>query len=379
MMGLSTVSSLGCRIMITDFPVLHDPDARGFASDNQAGMHPEVLAAISAAGGGHQIAYGDDAYTARLREVIRATFGGQAEVYPVCNGSGANVVGLQAMCERWSAVICAESAHINADETGAPEKVAGLKLLAVPTPDGKLTPALVDTKARGFGEVHHAQPRVVSITQVTEFGTVYTPEEIAAISGHAHGLGMLVHMDGARLSNAAARLDVPLRAITTDAGVDVLSFGGTKNGLMLGEAVVVLDPDAVRGLPYLRKAGTQLISKMRFVSAQLLALLDGDLWLRNARHANAMAGLLAEAAGAVPGVEILQPVQANGIFAAVPTDVSARLRERFHFYTWEERPSEAVEVVRWMTAWDTTEADVRAFAAALADAARARQTAGAAE
>jgi threonine aldolase len=357
--------------MITDFPVLHDPEARTFASDNQAGIHPEALAAISAAGGGHQTAYGDDAYTARLQEVFKAGFGERAQVYPVCTGSGANVVGLQAMCERWSAVICAESAHINSDEAGAPEKVAGLKLLPVTTGDGKLTPELVATQARGWGVPHHAQPRVVSITQVTELGTVYTPEEIAAICAHAHDLGMLVHMDGSRLSNAAARLELPLRAITTDVGVDVLSFGGTKNGLMIGEAVVVINPDAVRGLPYLRKAGTQLLSKMRFVSAQLIALLEGDLWLRNARHANEMARRLAEAVAAVPGVEIIQPVQANAIFAAVPREVVARLRESFLFYTWDERPGEEAEVVRWMTAFDTTDQDVRAFATALTDAAKA--------
>ncbi|HEU5159551.1 MAG TPA: beta-eliminating lyase-related protein [Streptosporangiaceae bacterium] len=360
--------------MITDFPVLHDPEARSFASDNQAGVHPEALAAIAAAGGGHQVAYGDDAYTARLQQVFQATFGERTRVYPVCTGSGANVVGLQAMCHRWSAVICAETAHINCDEAGAPEKVAGLKLLPVATPDGKLTPELVATKAHGWGVPHHAQPRVVAITQVTELGTVYTPDEIAEICSYAHGLGMLVHMDGSRLANAAARLDVPLRAITTDVGVDVLSFGGTKNGLMLGEAIVVINPDAVRGLPFLRKAGTQLLSKMRFVSAQLIALLDGDLWLRNARHANEMAQRLAAAVAEVPGVEITQPVQANAIFAALPRDVSARLRERYPFYTWEERPGEEAEVVRWMTAFDTTDADVRAFAAALADAAKARQT-----
>ena len=352
--------------MPNDFPVLHDSRARSFASDNQAGVHPEVLAALGAANGGHQIAYGDDAYTTRLRELIKIHFGARAEVFPVFNGTGANVVGLQAMCERWSAVICAESAHINLDEGGAPEKVAGLKLLPVPTPDGKLTPELIDTQARGFGDPTHAQPRVVSITQVTEQGTVYTTEEIAAISAHAHGLGMLVHMDGARLANAAARLDVPLRAITTDAGVDVLSFGGTKNGLMLGEAIVVLNPGVVRGLPYLRKGATQLFSKMRFVSAQLVALLDGDLWLRNARHANEMAGRLAAAVRPLAGVEIIQPVQANAIFAAVPKDVAERLRKRFHFYTWEERAGSDVEVVRWMTAFDTTEADIEAFATALA-------------
>jgi threonine aldolase len=352
--------------MSKDPSVLHDPKARSFASDNQAGIHPEVLAAIGEANEGHQIAYGDDAYTVRLREVIKTHFGERAEVFPVFNGTGANVVGLQAMCERWSAVICAESAHINVDEGGAPEKVAGLKLLPVTPQGGKLTTELIDTQAHGFGDPTHAQPRVVSITQATEVGTVYTAAEIAAISAHAHDLGMLVHMDGARVANAAASLDVPLRAITTDAGVDVLSFGGTKNGLMLGEAVVVLNPDAVRGVLYLRKGATQLFSKMRFVSAQLVALLDGDLWLRNARHANAMAGRLAAAVGTLPGVEIIHPVQANAIFAVISTDVAARLRKRFHFYTWEERAGSDVEVVRWMTAYDTTEADIEAFTTALA-------------
>ena len=352
--------------MITDSPSLPEPASRNFASDNQAGIHPEVLAALAAANEGHQIAYGDDAYTARLGEVIKTRFGPSAEVFPVFNGTGANVVGLQAMCERWSAVICPESAHINVDEGGAPEKVAGLKLLPVPTTDGKLTPKLIDTQARGFGNPTHAQPRVVSITQTTELGTVYTAGEIAAISAHAHRLGMFVHMDGARLANAAASLGVPLRAITTDAGVDVLSFGGTKNGLMLGEAVVVLNPDAVRGVPYLRKGAMQLFSKMRFVSAQLVALLDGDLWLRNARHANEMASRLAAAVQPLAGVEIIQPVQANAIFAAIRRDVAERLRKRFHFYTWEERAGSDVEVVRWMTAFDTTEADIEAFATALA-------------
>jgi threonine aldolase len=351
--------------MITDSPALHDPTARSFASDNQAGVHPEVVEAIVAANGGHQTAYGDDAYTERLRDVVQSRFGERAEIYPVVNGTGANVVGLQAMCERWSAVICAESAHINGDEGGAPEKVAGLKLLPVPTPDGKITPELIDTQARGWGVPHHAQPRVVAISQATELGTVYTADEIAAICEHAHGLGMLVHVDGARLANAAASLDVPLRAITTDAGVDVLSFGGTKNGLLMGEAVVVLNPDAVRGLPYLRKAGMQLISKMRFISAQLIALLEGDLWLRNARHANAMARRLADAVRAVPGVEIAYPVQANAVFAAIPRDAAERLRKRFLFYTWDERTGSDVEEVRWMTAFDTTEEDIDRFAAAL--------------
>jgi threonine aldolase len=335
---------------------------RGFASDNNASVHPDIMAALAAANEGHQPAYGADVHTARLRELIKGHFGERAEVYPVFNGSGANVVGLQAMCDRWSAVVCPESAHINLDECGAPEKVAGLKLIPVPTPDGKLTPELLDRYAWGFGEQHHAQPEVVSITQSTELGTLYTPGEISAIGALARERGMLLHVDGARLANAAAALDLPPRAFTTDAGVDVLSFGGTKNGLMLGEAIVVLNPDAVRGVRYLRKAALQLASKMRYVSAQLVALLEGDLWLRNARHANAMAARLATAVHRVPGVEIVRPVQANAVFAILPRDVTERLQRRFRFNTWEERTGE----VRWMCSFDTTEADVDAFAAAIA-------------
>jgi threonine aldolase len=334
---------------------------RGFVSDNNASVHPEIMAALAAANEGHQPAYGADVHTARLRELIKGHFGERAEVYPVFNGSGANVVGLQAMCHWWSAVICPESAHINLDECGAPEKVAGLKLIPVPTPDGKLTPELLDRHAWGFGEQHHAQPTVVSITQSTELGTLYTPGEIAAIRALARERGMLLHVDGARLANAAAALDLPLRAFTTDAGVDVLSFGGTKNGLMLGEAIVVLDPDAVRGVTYLRKAALQLSSKMRYVSAQLVALLEGDLWLRNARHANAMASRLATAVDRVPGVEIVRPVQANAVFAVLPRDVTERLQKQFRFHVWDQRTGE----VRWMCSFDTTESDVDAFAAAI--------------
>lgn len=240
--------------------------------------------------------------------------------------------------------------------------MAGLKLVPVPTPDGKLTPELLDRYAWGFGEEHHAQPKVVSITQSTELGTLYTRAEIAAIGALARERGMLLHVDGARLANAAAALDLPPRAFITDAGVDVLSFGGTKNGLMLGEAIVVLNPDAVRGMSYLRMAALQLASKMRYVSAQLVALLEGELWLRNARHANAMAARLATAVARVPGVEIVRPVQVNAVFAVLPRDAAERLRKRFRFNTWDERTGE----VRWMCAFDTTEADVDAFAAAIA-------------
>jgi threonine aldolase len=341
----------------------HDPQVRGFASDNYAGVHPEVLAAIALANGGHQVSYGADAYTAHLQEVFRGHFGPTAEVFPVFNGTGANVTALQAVTERWGAVICAESAHINVDECGAPERVGGLKLLTVPTGDGKLTPELIDRQAYGFEDEHRAQPQVVSITQTTELGTCYTPEEIKAICDHAHQLGMSVHLDGARIANAAASLGVPPARFTTEAGVDILSFGGTKNGLLLGECVVVLSPDRVRTIPYLRKLSMQLASKMRFVSVQFEALLGGDLWLRSATHANAMARRLERAVRAVDGVTVTQAVQSNAVFALLPREVSERLQKRYRFYFWDESTGE----VRWMCAFDTTEQDVDGFAAAIAE------------
>ncbi|MEU6738645.1 threonine aldolase family protein [Streptosporangium sandarakinum] len=348
---------------MTDAIRRHDPLVKSFASDNYAGVHPEILQAIALANEGHQIAYGADVYTEALQEVFRRHFGPAAEVWPVFNGTGANVVALRAMTAHWEAVVCAESAHIHTDEGGAPERAAGLKLLTVPTPDGKLTPELIDRQAWGFGDEHRAQPKVVSITQSTELGTLYTPEEIKAICDHAHSLGMLVHLDGSRITIAAAALDVPMRAFTTDAGVDVLSFGGTKAGMMFGEAVVVLNPDAVRGLRYIRKTQMQLASKMRFVSVQFEALLAGDLWRRSARNALAMARRLADAVRGIPGVEVPRPVEANAVFAILPRDVTERLQKRYRFYTWNEATGE----VRWMTAFDTTEADVDAFAAAVAE------------
>ncbi|NTW39049.1 MAG: low specificity L-threonine aldolase [Cellulomonadaceae bacterium] len=342
---------------------LHDAARRGFASDNYAGVHPEVLAALADANGGHQISYGEDVYTARLTEVMSGHLGRDVEVFPVFNGTGANVLALASMLPPWGAVVCAETAHINTDENAAPERVAGLKLLTVPTPDGRLTPELVDLQAWGWGDEHRAQPLAVSITQTTELGTCYTPEQIAAICDHAHARGMRVHLDGARIANAAATLDLPLRAFTTDVGVDVLSFGGTKNGLLGAEAVVVLNPEASAGLPYLRKMDMQLASKMRFLSVQLVALLEGDLWLRSARHANAMARRLRDAVIDLPDVTVVRPVEANAVFAVLPPGVADRLRERFRFYDWNPATGE----VRWMCAFDTTEADVDAFAAALVE------------
>ena len=339
---------------------LHDTERRGFASDNYAGVHPEVLAALAAANGGHQIAYGEDDYTARLQEVLAGHFGDGVTAFPVFNGTGANVLSLLSVLPRWGAVVCAETAHINTDENGAPERMGGLKLLTVPTPDGKLTPELVDRQAFGWGDEHRAQPLAVSITQSTELGTVYSVPEIRALADHVHERGMVLHMDGARLANAAASLDTPLREFTRDAGVDVLSFGGTKNGLMFGEAVVVLNPtldQAQAALPYLRKMTMQLASKMRFVSAQLVALLDGDLWLTSARQANAMAARLAAGVAEVPGVRITRPVQANAVFAILDRAAADRLRKRFRFYDWNAATGE----VRWMCAFDTTAADVDAF------------------
>ncbi|WP_210417171.1 low specificity L-threonine aldolase [Citricoccus sp. SGAir0253] len=356
---------------------------RGFASDNYAGAHPEVLAALAAANTGHQPAYGDDEWTARLQGLVRAEFGDRAQAFPVFNGTGANVVALQALLPPWGAVVCAESAHIHHDEGGAPERVAHTKLYPVPTPDGRLTPELVDRQAHGLGFVHRAQPAVVEIAQVTELGTVYTPAQVRELADHAHALGMAVYMDGARLANAAAALGVPLRSFTTDAGVDVVSLGGTKNGALGAEAVVVLDPDAVRSgaegpgkaVEYLRKSSMQLASKMRFVSAQLVALLTDGLWLRSAAHANAMAARLADGVRDLEGVTLTQEPAANQVLAVLDPAVADAVRARYAFYDWDAARHE----VRWMTSWDTTEEDVDGFLAALRAelAARDRSPAGA--
>ncbi|WP_307105880.1 threonine aldolase family protein [Arthrobacter globiformis] len=353
----TTVETAGSGTM----PRLHDASVRGFASDNYSGVHPEVLAALSAANEGHQVSYGEDAYTARLQELMEAHFGPGIECFPVFNGTGANVLSLQSLLPRWGAVVCASTAHINMDENGAPERVGGMKLLQVHTPDGKLTPELIDREAWGWGDEHRAQPLAVSITQTTELGTCYTADEVRAIAEHVHARGMKLHMDGARLANAAAHLGLPLRAFTRDAGVDILSFGGTKNGLLFGEVVVALNPDAAQGLLFLRKMNMQLASKMRFMSAQFIALLEGDLWLRSAAHANAMAARLRTAVEDIDGVEPTQKTESNGVFAVLPEGVADRLRESFRFYDWNE----ATREVRWMCSFDTSEEDVDAFVAAI--------------
>lgn len=346
------------------FAPIHDPSTRGFASDNYAGIHPEVLAAIVAANGGHQVAYGEDVYTARLTQVLTDVFGTQAQVYPVFNGTGANVLALQAVTPRWSSVLTTSSAHIHVDEAAAPERVGGFKVNVIDTPDGKLTPQLIEAYPARVEDEHFAQIGVVSITNSTEVGTVYTGAEIRALADLVHQRGWVLHLDGSRLSNAAAALGVGLCELTTDAGVDILSLGGTKAGAMLAEAVVVLSPDRVAGTTFLRKQSMQLASKMRFVSAQLLALFDGDLWRRNAEHANAMARRLADAVADIDGVRLVTRVEANAVFPILPREVSERLMEDFRFYFWDE----ATGQVRWMCAWDTTERDVDTFAAAVREA-----------
>ena len=341
---------------------------RGFASDNASGVLPEALAAITVANEGHAPAYGADEWTARAERRFREHFGDDARAFLVFNGTGANVVGLRALTRPYDAVICAETAHLNVDECGAPERVGGVKLLTVGTPDGKLTPELVEPRLGRFGDEHAVQPRVVSITQATELGTVYEPGEIAALAEQAHAHGMLLHLDGARLANAAAALDLPLRALTTDAGVDAVSFGGTKNGLLLGEAVVLLRPSLGEGIEFLRKQSMQLASKMRFLAAQFDVLLAGDRWRRPAAHANAMAQRLAAAVGDIDGVTITQPVQSNAVFALISRAAAERLLARWRFYVWDESTGE----VRWMCSWDTTPADVDAFAADVREAVQAQ-------
>lgn len=337
---------------------------KSFASDNYAGAHPEVLAALAAANEGHAVSYGADAWTERAQDVLRSHFGPEARSLLVFNGSGANVLALRAVCRPWEAVICAESAHVNVDEGGAPERIAGVKLLTAPTADGKLTPADVRARITRVGDEHAVQPRLVTITQSTELGTRYSPGEIAALARTAHDHGLLVHVDGSRLVNAAAGLGCGLRAITTDVGVDVLSLGGTKNGMVMGEAVVFLDPALAEGARYLRKQTLQLASKGRFLAAQFVAMFEGDLWRRNAAHANAMATRLAGRLSEVPAVTVTQRVEANGVFAVIPREPADKVRARWPFYTWDQTSGE----VRLMCSWDTTAGEVDAFAAALADA-----------
>lgn len=334
---------------------------RGFGSDNHSGISPEILKAIADANVDHALAYGDDEYCSRVEDLFRSYFGNQAQVYFVFNGTGANVLSIDTLCRSHHAVVCAESAHINVDECGAPQRIVGCKLLTVPTPDGKLTPELVKTQLHGFGFEHHSQPRAISITQSTELGTLYTLEEIKALVDLAHSYNMYLHVDGARLANAAVALGCTFKEMTTDLGVDILSFGGTKNGMMMGESVVVLNPTLDVELKYRRKQMSQLCSKMRFIAAQYEAYLTTGLWRRNAEHSNHMAQLLYNAVKDIPQVEVQYPVQVNSVFVKLPHDVWTGLQQDYFFYDWDE----ANDIVRWMCSFDTTEQDIQDFVAAL--------------
>ena len=351
---------------------------RSFASDNNAGVHPAVIKAISAVNRGHVVGYGDDSHTESAVKQFKRHFGQDAEVYFVFNGTAANCLSLKALTSSYHAVICAESAHIYVDECGAPEKFTGCKLIPLPTQDGKLTVDLVRTAFHGIGDQHHVQPRVVSITQATELGTVYKPAEIQALADFAHSNGMYLHADGARIANASASLGLSLRQATRDLGVDVLSFGATKNGAMGAEAVVFFPSSKKSGVPHFspvlgqvgasqtaipdfkfyRKQAMQLSSKMRFISAQFEALLKRDLWLRNAQHSNRMAKLLERELSKIVQIRIVYPVEANGVFVRVPRHAISKMLKRYFFYVWNEEQS----MVRWMCSWDTTEADVKHFA-----------------
>lgn len=340
--------------------------SRSFASDNNAGVHPEVLKALAEVNQGHTVGYGDDRYTNFAVREFKRHFGSDIEVFFVFNGTAANCLSLKALTKSYDAVICAEGAHINVDECGAPEKFTGCKLIPVPTENGKLTPEAVRNVYHGAGDQHHVQPRVISITQSTEVGTVYQLEEIRALGKFAHQHEMFLHVDGARIANAAASLNLTLRECTRDAGVDILSFGATKNGGMGAEAVVFFNSKLARDFKFYRKQGMQLASKMRYLSAQFLALFNDDLWLQNARHSNRMAQLLKRELSRIPQVKIIYKVEANGVFAEIPREAIAKIQKRYFFYVWNEEQS----VVRWMCSWDTTESDVKEFATCVAESVR---------
>jgi len=370
---LSSAESLG-RALLNCFDMPQPPSqpTRNFASDNNAGIHHEVLEAIARANRGHVVAYGDDPYTRSAVKKFEEHLGSGVDVFFTFNGTGANVLGLQAINRPYHAVLCSDYAHIYSDECGAPEKHTGCKLIPLPHADGKITLDAVRHAYHGIGDQHHVQARVISITQSTEMGTVYKREEIRALADFAHQHEMFLHMDGARIANAAASLGQTLREATRDLGVDVLSFGGTKNGIMGGEAVVFFNQEASSNRElshdflYLRKQGMQLASKMRFIAAQFEALLTDDLWRRSAEHANRMARVLEKEISRIPGVKVMWPVEANGVFAQIPRNAIEKIKARYFFYMWIEEES----IVRWMCSFDTTEEDVKDFARVVAEAVR---------
>jgi threonine aldolase len=335
----------------------NNKNRKGFASDNNAGIHPDILKEITDVNTGHVIGYGHDIYTDQALEVFREQFGSSTETFFVFTGTAANVLGISGITRSWNSVITASTAHLEQDECGAPEKFAGCKVLTVDPPDGKITTDLLERHMHGFDFEHHSQPKVVSITQSTEMGTVYTVGEIRKISDFVHQRGMLVHMDGARIANAAVSLGLPFKVFTTDTGIDVLSFGGTKNGMMFGEAICFLKPGLAEDFKYIRKQGMQLASKMRFISAQYIAYFRDELWKKCALHSNSMARFLAARLQLFPELMITQAVQSNGIFVIIPKSVAEKVQEHYFFYPWDEKKSE----YRLMTSWDTTEGDIEDF------------------
>lgn len=334
---------------------------KSFASDNNSGVHPQIMAALAAANQGHFVGYGDDPFTAKAVNKFKEYFGEQAEIFFVYNGTGANTVILNTVTRSFHSIICAETSHVNVDECGAPGAVTGCKLEFIPTPEGKLTPRLIKTMLHGIGFEHHSQPRVVTITQSTELGTLYSLKELRELADFCHQNNLLLHMDGARIANAAVAMNCSFKDMTTDAGVDVLSFGGTKNGLMFGEAVVFLKPELAKDFRYFRKQNMQLHSKMRYISAQFYALLENDLWYKNAEHSNLMAKKLYTELKEINQIRVTRPCYVNSVFAILPEEVIPRLQERYFFYIWDESSSE----VRFMTTFDTTEEDIEQFIIAL--------------
>jgi threonine aldolase len=338
-----------------------NPTGKSFGSDNHAGVHPAVMTAVAAANAGDVIAYGDDDLS-RQAETMLCAASGAARALLVFNGTGANVTGLSLMLRPFEAVICAETSHLNVDECGAAERILGTKLLAVPTPDGKLTPDLIARRLGGRGDEHRAQPRVVQLAQLTEVGTCYSLAELHAICDFCREKGLLIYIDGARLANAVAHLGCSLADVAACA--DVLSFGGTKNGALAVEAVLVMNGSLAVSALFLRKQLMQLSSKMRFLSAQIVGLLKDDVWLKNAEQANAMARRLAAAISELPGVGLAYPMEGNGVFAEIDQELAASLQRDWRFHVWSEDGSGRC-VVRLMTAFDTTEADVDALADAV--------------
>lgn len=330
---------------------------RSFASDNNSGVHPAIMEALAQANYHHALGYGDDPWTKEAVLKIKETFHSDCEPLFVFNGTGSNVIALQLMTRPFHSILCAETAHIYVDECGSPVKMTGCQIRPIVTQDGKLTPELIRPYLHGFGDQHHSQPGAVYLSQCTELGTVYTPDELKAITSLAHDNGMLVHMDGARIANACAALNLSLKALTVDCGIDVLSFGGTKNGLMMGECVIVFNDMLKSEAKFIRKQSAQLASKMRYLSCQFAAYLTDDLWLKNASHANAMARKLCDVLKDYPGVHFTQKVESNQLFLSMPRPVIDRMLESYFFYFWNEENNE----IRLVTSFDTTEDDIDRF------------------